>query len=99
MVMVGAAFMARDGLLVEHAARAGANGDIPQSELFDAALVAEAEISTGHPAHVRGEAPDEQVVVGCHRALDAATRRRGVFANAQAVLRRALEERVAHHHP
>ena len=37
-------------------------------------------------AQVRGEAPDEDVVFGCHGALDAASPGRGVFTNTQAFL-------------
>ena len=60
--------------------------------LLDAVLVADAEIDSRGPAHVRGQAPDEDVVFGGHGALDAASAGRRVLTDTQALLRGAPDE-------
>ncbi len=74
------------------------NGDVRQPELFNAALITEAEIDLFCPAEVRGQAPDENVVFHGHSALDAASGRRGVFTDTQAFLSGTLKKCVAHNH-
>jgi hypothetical protein len=74
------------------------HGNVRQPELFDAALITDAEIDSFRRAEVRGQSPDENVVLRGHRALDAASGRRGVFTNTQAFLSGPLEKRIAHDH-
>ena len=99
ILCVGAAFAKVIDSWKATLARRRVNGDVRQPELFDAALVADAEIDSGGPAQVRGQAPDENVVFGCHGALDAASpgqaRTRG-HASPSSAARRTI--RVAHDH-
>ena len=74
------------------------NGNVRQPDLFDAALIADAEIDPFGSAQIRGQASDEKVVFRSHRALDAASRRRGVFTDTQAFFRGTLEKCVADDH-
>ena len=87
-----------DRLLIDNVACPGLNGNVRQPELFDAALIADAQIDAFCPAQVRGQTPDENVVFGGHGALDAASGRRGVFTDAQALFRGTLQKCVAHNH-
>jgi hypothetical protein len=50
------------------------------------------------PLKVRDQAPDENVVFRCYDALDAASRRRGVFTDPQAFLSGTPKKCVAHNH-
>ena len=70
----------------------------PKPELFDAALITEAEIDAFCPAQVRGKAPDQNVVFGGHGALDAASRGRGIFTDTQTFFGGELKKCIAHHH-
>jgi len=74
------------------------NGDVRQPELFDAALITDAEIDSYCPTQVRGQASDENVVFGPHGAPDATSRGRGVFTDTQAFLRGTPKKCVTHDH-
>ncbi len=87
-----------DGLLESNAVCPGMNGDVREPELLDAMLVTDAEIDSFRSAQVRGQPADEDVVFGCHGALDAASRGRGVFTDTQAFLCGAPKKCVAHDH-
>lgn len=82
------------GLLIDDGAGSSADGDVGEAEPLDAVLVAEAEVNAFGSGQVSGEAADEDVVFGGDGALDAATGRGGVFADAQALLDSTLEEAV-----
>jgi hypothetical protein len=85
-------------LLKGDVAGSGGNGDIPIADLFDAALVTDAEIDSCRPTQTGGHAHDKKVVLGMHGALVAASRRWDVFADAQTVLRCALKKGLTHDH-
>jgi len=88
-----------DRFLVDDVACPGVNGDVREPELFDAELVTDAEIDSFCLGQVRSQTCDEKVVLGCHRALDAASRRRSVFTDMQAFLSDTFKKRVADNHP
>lgn len=87
-----------DRLLVDNVACPGLNGDVRQPELFNPALIADAQIDAISPTQVRGQAPDENVVFRGHSALDGASGGRRVFTDPQALCRGALKKCVAHDH-
>src|SRR4051812_5614324 len=74
------------------------NRNIRQSQLFDAALIADAHIHTLCPAQVCSHSSYKQIVFGCHGTLDAPTRRNPVFTDSQTGFCSPLEEYVAHNH-
>jgi hypothetical protein len=53
----------------------GMNGDVRQTELFDAAFITDAEINPFCRAQVRRQVSDENIVFRGHSALEAAPRR------------------------
>jgi hypothetical protein len=72
--------------------------DVSQPELFDAPLIAEAEIDAACPTQVSSEARDQNVIVSRDGALDTAAWRNVVLADTRPIRRGTLEEGIADNH-